>query len=190
LAEGGFSGYNFTNLNKTLGTNFDQEPQFFGVSITMAENRNFNFKTSFHAYTQADRKLSDTSDVSLRGYRFLQQYGGDIIKNKHIDLTPFFGLGYEWWILDSREEYTDPTRKDVMGNNRHTRYKNPGFIVSAGLDFRVYIDWVTLGFFAHYQGDLSKQSWRRNGAVVGGTPRFSLSSYTVGASIGFNFLAD
>lgn len=188
LADGGFSGYDFKNLNSALGTNFNNQPQFFGFSIVASENRDFSVKTSFLAFSQVDKKINDSLSFSLKGYRLSQYYGGDIIKSNRIDLVPSFGLGYEWWIMDSEEKFTDEARKDVFGKNRITRYKNPAFFVGTSLDLRIHIDWITLGFFANYQVDLSKQSWRRNGEIIGGTPRQSLSAYTIGASIGVNFI--
>lgn len=187
VAEGGISGYNFDALNKALNTNFTNEPQFFGVSFLLTQNKGLNYKNSFLFFLPVDKKLNDSSSITLKGFRIATQFGKDIIKSRRIDLAPFLGIGYERWKLESREDFTNNANKDVLGKNRATVYTNPGFFINAGIDLRVYINRATLGFFAHYQADLSKQAWRRNGEIIGGTPRLSLSAYTVGASLGFNF---
>lgn len=187
LAEGGMKGYNFSNLNKALGTDFPDLMQYFGVSMGYAENWGFNATTAFLWYPTMERNLNDSTSSTLSGFNVSMRYAKDLLKPDNYDLNIGMGFGYERWSNKITEEFTDESRKDVFGNNRSTLYTNPAFVIDAGLNFRVHISRVTFGVYGRYQLDLSNRNWRVNGELQPETPKLSLNAYSVGFTLGLNF---
>ena len=184
--EAGFAGYSFTNLNNALQTNFPDLPQFVGFSIGYDENYGINFRNSYYWFTEVEQRTSDSTSVFLKGFRTMVKWGKDILKSNKYDCAVLLGFGYERWKLESVENFTEVNRKDIFGANRSTVYTNPAFITDLSVDFRAHIEWVSIGVFAGYQLDLSNKHWRNNDNINSATPKLSFSSYTVGASLGFN----
>jgi hypothetical protein len=186
LAEAGFSGYSFSNLNKALKSDFSSLPQFVGFSFNYDENWGFNIQSSFNWFPTVEQKISDSLSVSLAGFRAKMRFGKDVIKSNKYDLNIMLGYGFERWKLESKENFDEISRKDIFGNNRTTTYQNPAFIMDLGVDFRTHIEWITIGAFAGYQVDFSNKHWRVNNNLISTSPKQSFSGYTVGASLGFN----
>jgi hypothetical protein len=186
IAEAGFSGYNFTNLNNTLKTGFKGLPQFVGFSLNYDENWGFNISNSYHWFPAVEQKISDSLSVTLSGFRAKMRFGTDVIKSNKYDLNIMLGYGFERWKLESRENFDEKNRKDIFGNNRTTTYQNPAFIMDFGLDFRAHLEWITIGAFAGYQYDFSNKHWRVNNNIISTSPKQAFSGVTVGASLGFN----
>jgi hypothetical protein len=186
LADGGFKNYNFSDVNNVLKTNFKNQQQFIGFSIAYTENNGFNTRSSVLWFPSTESKPNDSTTITIKGFAASMRYAKDVLKSKKYDLNLGIGYGFERWTNTVTETFTDETRKDVLGNNRTTRFVNPAFFMDAGLDFNVHISWVTLGFFSRYQFDFSNRRWRQNNVIVANSPAFSLSSYTIGASLGFN----
>jgi hypothetical protein len=186
LGEAGVNGYNTTNLNTALGTNYNNLRQFVGFSINYAENYGFNMGTAFHWFPSEQKNINDSTTASLSGFSVKMRYGKDIIKKDHYDFKIGVGYGFERWTNTIEEEFDDELRRDIFGSNRTTQYTNPAFVMDAGFDFRIHASWVTFGFFGRYQLDFSNRKWRLNNVLQPNTPKFSLNAYSIGFSLGFN----
>lgn len=186
MAEAGFKNYNFSDVNSTLGTNFNNQQQFVGVVFGNAANGGFNFTTAIHWFISSESNINDSVSANLGGYSINFRYAKDLLKHRDYDLALGMGFGYERWTNSVVEEFSDVTRKDVLGNNRTTQYHNPSLFLDGGLTFRVHVKWVTFGVFGRYQFDFSNKRWRQNGEIVSNSPNFSLRAYSLGAFLGLN----
>ena len=184
MAEAGVKEYNFSNVNKSFGTNFNNQQQFIGFSMGYAENFGGNYYTVVHWFPTVESKPNDSVSAALKGYLLSFRGGKDVLRSKKYDLVPGLGLGFERWTTTITEKFAS---KDILGNERTTQYTNPAFFMDAGLSFRAHISWITLGFFGRYQLDFSNRKWRQNGDIVDNSPKFSLNAYSLGVSLGFNF---
>ncbi len=186
LATAGAKGMNISNINNRLKTDFNHSVQFYGFEFNFSKNRNYSLINRFTWFSTGTQKISDSASVALSGFNINFMYGGDLIKSNSIDFILSGGYGYEHWEMQATETHADESRKDVFGSNRTTTYTNPGMYLNAAADLRIHKGRFTFGIYGGYQLDLSNQKWRTAGKINGDTPKFSLSSYTIGANLGFN----
>jgi len=186
LGEAGVKGYHFSEVNTALGTTFNNLQQFIGFSISVAKKGDFNNSTSFHWFPSVQKKINDSTTSTLSGFTVGTRFGKDVLKKEHYDLSLSIGYGFERWTNTIEERFDDEQRKDIFGNNRVSRYRNPAFIMDAGFNFRIHINWITFGFFGRYQLDFSNRKWRLHNELQPNTPNFSLNAYTLGVSLGAN----
>lgn len=186
LATAGAKGMNISNINNRLKTDFNPSVQFYGLEFNFSKNRKYSLINRFTWFSTGTQKINDSASVALSGFNINFMYGGDLIKSNSIDFILSGGYGYEHWEMQTTETHADESRKDVFGSNRTTTYTNPGMYLNAAADLRINKGRFTFGVYGGYQLDLSNQKWRTAGKLNGDTPKFSLSSYTIGANLGFN----
>lgn len=182
----GAKGMNIANINNRLNTDFNPSVQFYGFEFNFSKNRSFSLINRFTWFATETRDINDSASIALSGFSINFMYGGDLIKSNNVDFILSAGYGYERWEMQTTESHTDESRKDVFGSDRTSTYVNPGMYLNAAADLRVHKGGFTFGVYCGYQLDLSNQKWRTAGKINSDTPKFSLSSYTVGANIGFN----
>lgn len=186
LGTAGAKGMNIANLNNRLKTDFNPSVQFYGFEFNFSKNRSYSLINRFVWFSTETRNINDSTSIALSGFSINFLYGGDLIKSNTVDFILSAGYGYERWEMQTIESLTDESRKDVFGSDRTTTYVNPGMFLNAMADLRIHKGGFTFGVYGGYQLDLSNQKWRTAGKINSDTPKFSLSSYTIGANIGFN----
>lgn len=186
LLDVGNKGYSLNSLSNTLGVSFTS-PLFYGLTLTVFENKSLYVNNRFELLVQQNQKINDSTTASLRGYSIQACLGIDLAGSRNFDFAPWVSLGFDRLTLETNETYTDETRKDLFGSNRQSQYHNPAFNMGLGTDIRVHLGAFSFGVFGGYQFDLSNKNWRTNNSTNKSVPKFSASSYTVGFSIGINY---
>jgi len=180
--------YNYDKLNSFFGNSLSEKFQGtsigFGIEFVNLTNNASYQRFSLGMHEQIGVGYNDTLSIDLFGYDLQFNFGGDLIKSKHIDFIPSVGYGFERlsMITAVKEGLNDPLA-GMFGDSLVTKYGNPAVMFNAAMDFKINIRKVSVGGRAEYCLDASNRHWRKYGILVESSPKTSLSNYRVSVYI-------
>ncbi|MFM7023347.1 MAG: erythromycin esterase family protein [Flavobacteriales bacterium] len=178
LNYGALSG-NLLNLNTYIHNNFDPLVNFnnylpFAGGGWLATDDHFCYGFNYRYYLHQTKTLANADVLNLHGYSFQSMWGGDFFKTPVFDFIASGGVGYG--VFKLKQNTSAVNGAAIFGSPTDYEYSNRIFTFLGEIDMRVNIKWVSVGFQAGYQQDVSNASWRSE-ELIATSPATRLSGW-------------
>jgi hypothetical protein len=173
-------GYGYFNFHKNEGDLSKRNISFlsFEMNFPVTVNRKYlrDEILRFNQFLPLATVL-DGKEVDFKGYQFSALAQIDLLYTNRITLGLNYGFSFG-------------TRKMIsLYNGERYKVKNPFTVLQTGLDLRFNIGrsgGLSLGGFAHYMLDISKNRWiNKEGYIFTLPDRTKFTGWQIGAAIGF-----
>ncbi|MBL0329619.1 MAG: hypothetical protein IPP64_09425 [Bacteroidetes bacterium] len=188
---GTFQYINFSSLN-----NYFHQPNYNkidsplkSVGIELSARAIERMYWSFYAnWTPAvSLQANDSIRLRLSGSSYTLNLGIDLFyKNEFLDLSPTVGLGFQQLKLKVLKTQNPDSTAFAFNEGDYRVYRNSAPTLNAMLNFRMNLGVFSFNISGGYLLDCSSSKWRYNGKLLSNSPKTSLSSPFVIASIGFH----
>ncbi|HCS20944.1 MAG TPA: hypothetical protein DIW47_10370 [Bacteroidetes bacterium] len=169
-------------------TNFNSKGIFqnYEIGMTTQIGRVVG-NTAFGFFPEITSVVGDTSHQTLKGWNFRYAFGGDLIRSKHVELSPTFGIGYIQLKYSEERTIGDLT---PFGTPYYTEFTNPAFLLDGRLNAGFFLGFVKLQGFVGYTLDVSKSSWRQQKNPIIDGPKTKFSGLYTGFGVCFGGFFD
>ncbi len=186
---GGGWSTDLSPLNDHFGSvgkrGFDPYRIMIGGKITFYQNQGISFSYHYMSMFSEERDLSDRTGLTLDGWLLGAGLGGDLLGSEHFFLGPQLIMEYGQYDLLYKEDLPSAGFQQAFfyDDQKQTHYRNPAFMLTPALDFKMNIGMIGIGLQGGYRWDVSDHRWRQGGSLLRKSTRTSLSGFWAGASV-------